>query len=130
MIFSQKIKNILVSFLILFFLVISVQAVLADVSYGLDDSAKQSGLYAEDTDISKNIGSIIGAVLSFIGILFFILMVYAGFLWMTARGNEEQVAKSISIMMQASIGLIIVAGAYLITKFVGETVIDAFLPTE
>jgi len=132
MIFSQKTKKILASCLMLFFFMISIQAVLAETTdYGLKTSAEQSGLHAENAaepDISQKIGSIIGAVLSFVGIIFFILMIYAGFLWMTARGNDEQVSQAINIVMQASIGLIIVAAAYLITRFVGETVINAFLP--
>ncbi len=131
MIFSQKIKKILASCLMLLFFVISIQAIAAEkINYGLGDTANESGLHVKGTvepDISTNIGSMIGAGLSFIGILFFILMIYAGFLWMTARGNEEQITKSMSIMMQASIGLIIVAGAYLITKYLGETIIDAFI---
>ena len=32
--------------------------------------------------------------LSFIGVLFFALMVFGGFMWMTARGNEEQTKSS------------------------------------
>jgi len=125
-IFSQKTKKILVSCLILFFSIMAFQAVLAE-DYGLEATAGPSNLNAGEKDISQTIGSMIGAALSFIGVIFFILMIYAGFLWMTARGNEEKVGQAISILMQASIGLIIVAGAYLITRYVGETVIGAFL---
>jgi len=75
------------------------------------------------TDIPKAIGKIIGAGLAFIGLLFFLLVIYGGFLWMTARGNDAQVTKSIDLMTQAVVGLLIVSGAYLLTKFVGQVII-------
>jgi len=75
------------------------------------------------TSIPEAIGKIIGAGLAFIGLLFFLLIIYGGFLWMTARGNEAQVTKSIDLMTQAVLGLLIVAGAYLLTKFIGQTII-------
>ncbi|MBI4811909.1 hypothetical protein HY798_00435, partial [Candidatus Falkowbacteria bacterium] len=45
-------------------------------------------------DIPTVSGQVIGAGLAFIGILFFILMIYGGILWMTAQGNEQQVTKA------------------------------------
>jgi len=95
-------------------------------NYGLDDTTGQATTLKTDTDIPAKIGTIIGAGLSFIGILFFILIIYGGFLWMTARGNEEQVKKAIELVTQACIGLAIVAAAYLITKFIGEAVLSSF----
>jgi hypothetical protein len=61
---------------------------------------------------------IIQAVLSLLGIIFLVLMVYAGYLWMTAQGNESQVEKAKDIIKAAIIGLIIVAAAYSITYFI------------
>lgn len=70
------------------------------------------------SSIPELIGSIIGTALSFVGVIFFLLILYAGFLWMTAFGNEEKVTTSKSIMEHAAIGLIIVLSAYAISKFV------------
>ncbi len=71
--------------------------------------------------ISGIAGKLIGAVLAFIGVLFFGLMIYGGILWMTARGNEEQVTKAKDLITAAVIGLIIVLSAYAITSFIGST---------
>lgn len=71
-------------------------------------------------DIPTAIGQIIGAVLAFVGIIFFVLMIYAGLMWMTARGNEEQVTKAKNLIGAAVIGMIIVFAAYAITAFIGE----------
>lgn len=101
-------------------------------SYGLDETATAgfgNDVASSQTDVPSIVGSIIGAGLSFIGVLFFVLMIYGGFLWMTARGNEEQVKKATDIIIQASIGLVIVASAYLVTRFVGETIINSVTNT-
>ncbi|MDD5291266.1 MAG: hypothetical protein PHZ04_04115 [Patescibacteria group bacterium] len=101
---------------------------LEKAAAGLKDTTEVGfGKVPTQTDVPSLIGSLIGAGLSFIGILFFVLVIYGGYLWMTARGNEEQVGTAISIVTQAAIGLIIVATAYLITRFLGETILNKVL---
>lgn len=63
--------------------------------------------------------------LSFLGLIFLTLILYAGFLWMTAAGNEDQVAKAKSIFANGIMGLIIILAAYAITYFVLEKIILA-----
>ncbi|MFA6424321.1 MAG: hypothetical protein WCV83_03380 [Candidatus Magasanikbacteria bacterium] len=65
-----------------------------------------------------SISTIITAVLSLVGTIFLVLTVYAGILWMTAQGNEEQVTKAKGIISQTIIGLAITLMAYAITAFV------------
>ena len=137
-------KKFFIAFCVFVFLCFCVltQGVMAEDTvdksygdYGLDKTLeikdKESGTKLKDVlkekELSILIGQIVGAGLAFIGVLFLILMIYGGFLWMTAAGNSEQVGKAISIMMQAGIGLAIVAAAYLITKFVGESVLNLFI---
>jgi len=57
-------------------------------------------------------------VLSFIGVLFLILMIYGGYTWMTAVGNEQQVTKARTIIVAALIGVLVTVAAYAITYFV------------
>ena len=71
------------------------------------------------------IGRIIRTILGLLGIIFVVLMVYAGFLWMTARGEEEPVSKAKDIIKQAIIGVIIVFLAYAITGFVINAIVKA-----
>lgn len=72
------------------------------------------------TDIPSATGRIIGAVLAFIGIVFFVLMIYAGFVWMFARGNPQDTQKAKDIIEASIIGLVIVMSAYAITSYVGS----------
>ena len=71
------------------------------------------------TNIPTTIGKVVGAGLAFVGIIFFVLMIYGGFTWMMARGDEQQVAKAKELIYAAVIGLIIVLAAYAITAYIG-----------
>lgn len=73
---------------------------------------------------AKMIGTVIGAILSLVGILFLGLMIYGGLIWMLARGNEQEVEKAKNIIISAVFGLIIVLAAYAITAFVGQQLVD------
>lgn len=91
--------------------------------YGLSATAGAAGL---DKTLSGSlpsiVGNLLGTALSFIGVLFFALMVFGGFMWMTARGNEEQTKKALNTITAAVIGLVIVLSSYTITSFVFKSV--------
>lgn len=93
---------------------------------GLNATARQVNAYnnqvsanAKETILDR-VGGVVGLILSFIGIIFLILTVYAGFLWMTAQGNSGQVEKAKDLLINAIIGLVIVSAAYSITMFIGN----------
>ena len=66
------------------------------------------------------IGLIIRDILALIGVIFLALMVYAGFQWMTARGNEEIVTQAKGTIENAGIGLVIIVVSYALTAFIIE----------
>lgn len=81
----------------------------------------------DETAQSSNLGSVevgslvakgIQIVLGFLAVIFLSLTLMAGFRWMTAAGNEDQIKKATSTLKAAIIGLIIVLAAYTITYFV------------
>lgn len=78
-----------------------------------------------DTTLSETVGKIIKWTLSLVGTIFMALTIYAGFLWMTASGNDEQVTKATGILKMAMIGLVITLASYGITVYVMRAVIDA-----
>jgi hypothetical protein len=97
-------------------------------NYGLDNTLNVKvgsgantlgSTLTKNNDLSTVIGTIVGAVLAFIGVIFLILMIYGGFLWMTASGNEQQVDKAKNLITAAIIGLIIIFAAYAITAYIG-----------
>lgn len=88
-------------------------------STGLTDAAAGTGL-SGGTTVESLVGTVLKQVLGYTGIIFFVLVVYAGLMWMTSAGNEEAVTKSKKILIAAMIGLVIVLSAYAITTFVGN----------
>ncbi len=95
--------------------------------------ATQSNLSAvgEAAGISSNtglldiIGNIISIFLGLVGVIFLILVIYAGFLWMTSQGDEDKIKTAKNILKNAVIGLVITLGAYGITTFILSLILNA-----
>lgn len=77
------------------------------------------------TNLTLTIAQFLSTAFSLLGIVFLVLLVYAGFLWMTSSGNEQQVEKAKKIITAAVIGMLIVLMSYSITKFVTRSVMTA-----
>lgn len=61
---------------------------------------------------------VVQAMIAVLGIIAVVLLVYAGYLWMTAGGNDQQIDKAKGIIRNVVIGLIIVTSAWLIVSFI------------
>ena len=70
------------------------------------------------TPIGVIIGNILVAIFGVLGVIFTILIIYAGFLWFNARGVAGEVTKAQDLMRQAVIGLIIMVTAQAISYWV------------
>ncbi len=70
------------------------------------------------TDLPKLIGNLINVVLSVMGIVFVILIVYAGILYMQAGSDPKNAEKAKSLIINSIIGLIIIVAAYAIASFI------------
>jgi Zn-dependent protease with chaperone function len=79
------------------------------------------------TDHKNVLVVIINTLMSLMGIIFISLMIYGGYLWMTARGNEEKVEKSKKLITAAVIGLVVVLSAYVISYFIVSSVGNSVL---
>jgi hypothetical protein len=61
--------------------------------------------------------------LGIIGTVFLVLTIYAGFLWMTAGGEEEKAGKARKLLYDGVIGLAIILAAYSITYFISNSLL-------
>lgn len=68
---------------------------------------------------------IINWVLGLLALIALVLVVYAGFLWMLAAGNEDQVKKAKDILQGAFFGILIILASYGITQYVFENLVKA-----
>lgn len=94
---------------------------------GLNNTAGKINAYKDQvaeasaqTTVINRVGGLVALVLSFVGIIFLLLSIYAGIMWMTAQGNAAQVEKAKTLLTNATIGLVIISAAYSITVFVGN----------
>ena len=95
------------------------------------DTAKNlTGNVAGEAGISTSkglpeiVGSIINVALGFLGIVFLVLLLYAGFLWMTAQGDSKKVDKARDMIIQSVIGLVIIVAAFAISNFVLSSLVN------
>lgn len=56
--------------------------------------------------------AIINITLTLLAVGFLILLLYAGFIWIWARGNEEDIGKAKTIIIRSVLGLIIILATY------------------
>lgn len=75
------------------------------------------GINASDQQLPETIANIIKFILSLLGIIALILVIYAGFLWMFGGTDEKKIATARSIMLNGAIGLLIIMSAYAITNW-------------
>ena len=119
--FFQKNKiNILKVIIVFVFVITSLflfQNVLAQSgdAFGLDPIGNNIGLGGQD--IRLTIAKIIRAVLGLLGIIALVIILYGGYVYMTAGGNEERVATAKKILINGTIGLVIILSSFSIAQF-------------
>lgn len=114
-------KETITRFLIAALVLIPFSA-LAQVSTNNSDIAAAFHLGA-GTDVRAAIVNIVKFLLTFLGLIAVIIILYGGFQWMTSAGNEERVTSARSTLTAGLIGLVIILAAYAITQFVINTVV-------
>lgn len=132
----KSIKTLFLPLLLSFFLFSGANFCLASTVVSPLEGLKETGegvkayeSQAAETGTAREslldkVGGVVGLILSFLGIIFLGLTVFAGFLWMTAQGNSSKVDRAKDLLINAIIGLIIIVAAYSITIFVGEQLIN------
>ncbi len=75
-----------------------------------------TGLATQDIRIIA--GNIVRAFLALLATIAVLLIIYAGFLWMTAQGKEDQIQRAKDVLKNATIGVIIIIMAYAIVTFI------------
>ena len=114
-------KKVFTIIFIISLLALPTYVLAIDLGSNLTKEVAVEAGYSDTTDettFAQMLGTVVKGALSIVGIIFTILMVYAGYIWMTARGEEERTKKAKTLINQAIIGLIITLGAYSITAFV------------
>ena len=85
---------------------------------GVVETVAGTSGYEKNPNIIFFAGTLVNWLLGLTGIIFVLLIIYAGYQWMTAQGEEEPVKKAKATITNSVIGLIVILGAYAIYNFV------------
>ncbi|MCX6785260.1 MAG: pilin [Candidatus Komeilibacteria bacterium] len=118
---------------LVFFTMLAGQALAFTKNYNnFLNQAANTGTYkiteqSQPAFINTFAGKMITMALGFIGVLFLLLILYSGFQWMSAGGNEEAVTKAKTRVINGTIGLVITLGAFIITNTLFSYLNEKFL---
>lgn len=127
-----KKNSFAVALLFLFFIPMLCSAAAADLD-DPDISGKKTDLQKTLGSISRGagyeinkdkisveqiVGTAIQALLSLLGTIFLGLVVYGGFVWMQAKGDENEIKRAQGMIKNGIIGMAIIMFAYAIAYFV------------
>jgi len=112
----KKMKMFMSMMAIAFMLVVPVAV---GAQFGLDEAnfdTLQGG--GEDVDLKDTINDVMTWLFGFLGLLAVFIVLWGGFKWMTAGGDEDKVGEAKNILKAGVIGLIIILSSYMIASFV------------
>ena len=121
---SQTVGKHLIAFTLLFSMLIGTKLLAAptfETQEGFksnQSTIKNAFTDGESASIGEVVGNVINIALGFLGIIFVVMLVMAGFKYFTAQGAEAKTKEAIGSIKTAVIGLIIILMSYAITEFV------------
>lgn len=106
----------------LFGLAIAAPAMAQTADFGTN---YLTGIGLGSQDIRVTVVNLIRVALGILGVVVLVIIIAAGFRWMTAGGNDDAISQSKKIISAAVVGLLVIIVAYAITTWVFESIIDA-----
>ena len=88
------------------------------IQCGTDNSAGVPNGGAPANDLNNTIGSVINILSAAVGVIAVIMIILAGFRYVTSGGKQESIASAKNTILYAVVGLVIVALAQIIVHFV------------
>lgn len=106
---------------------VSAQAITAEELFGGDVSGAEFASTAGlgEADLVDTIAQIIRIALGFLGVIAVVIILWGGFQWMTAGGNDDKVKDAKKRIYAGIIGLVIIISAYAIASFVISSILTA-----
>lgn len=101
----------------------SAKSAADDRSYGLNMTANEAGFNIQNAtnqgaELNNLIGTIVNTLLGLTGVIFMLVIIAAGDMWITAGGNEEKIKKAQGMIFNGVVGLAITFAAYLAAEFI------------
>lgn len=116
----------LIKSLLLLIIISGILGAVPSLALGLKDGfssekfnnfANSAGYTEEAQPVEYYIGLLLTGLFSILGVISIALIIYSGFTWMTARGNQAKVDKAKDTLIEVSLGLLFIIGGYALTTF-------------
>jgi TRAP-type C4-dicarboxylate transport system permease small subunit len=75
-------------------------------------------------DIREVIMLIINVILGFLSIVAIVIILWGGFKWMTAGGNEDQVGEAKKLIIAGVVGMAVIFTSYAVALFVVRSLVN------
>lgn len=125
----NKISKHLISFAILALLFAPFLALPAAAqtaaNFGLNEVGEGLDGTLSNSDPRAIIGRIINVALGFLGVIAVAIILFGGFKWMTAGGNEEKTGEARKLLAAGVIGLVIILASWAIATYVINALSEA-----
>lgn len=108
-------KKFFISFIICFLILIPCLS-LATQDFGLKEGREIQGLAKDEPGTYA--GKVLNYVLGLVGVILITIIIYGGFMYATAAGNQQRLESAKKVLVYAIIGTIIVALAWAISYFI------------
>lgn len=99
-----------------------------NLDYYMNDIRGNTGLGGYDNVASEGpivtASRIINFLLLLLGTIALCLTVYAGYLWMMARGNEDDIKKAKDILAGSVVGILLILASYALTNYVFRSFVN------
>jgi len=70
------------------------------------------------SDLRDTIRRLLNVILGFLGIITVVMVIYGGFIWLTAAGNEDAVGKGRHTLLWAALGAILIGIAWTVSSYI------------
>jgi hypothetical protein len=122
-VFVSKAAKVLLIVVLVLAVFLVVFPVLAQPDVGFEAIEEEIELGTQD--IRVTIARIIRAFLGFLGVIAVAIIIYGGYLYMTSAGNPEKIDKAKKVLINATIGLIIILSSFAIASFILNYLVEA-----
>jgi len=115
---KQTIKKMLAGVMTLALMAAFMMPVVVGAQETIDftEVASEGGL--GNANLQTMIGGVIKVVMGFLGVIAVLIILWGGFVWMTAMGEPDKIEKAKNMIKAGVIGLVIIFASYAIANFV------------
>lgn len=110
------------------------QSAFAITYCGFKCTAQGAGLPKADepevdpqAELVRVVGSIANALLALLGVIFSVLVIASGIMWMSSAGEEEKIQKAQKMITAGIVGLLITVGSFLLVNFVMGRIVGSIV---